>query len=139
MEPDTGNILAMCNYPDYNLNTPFTPIDPTVLETWTTLNSQERNDYLYKMWNNNAVQNTYEPGSTFKIITAATALEENIVGANATNVFNCTGYETVNGINIFCWRSRKTSWSTIFKTSFSKFLQSFFHTIRTKSWCPYSI
>lgn len=105
MEPDTGNILAMCNYPDYNLNTPFTPTDSAVLETWSTLSSEEKNDYLYKMWTNNAVQNTYEPGSTFKILTSAIALEENIVSENTPDVFNCTGSETVNGTTIHCWRT----------------------------------
>ncbi len=105
MEPDTGNILAMANYPDYNLNTPFTPTDPAILEIWDTLSSTEKNDYLYSMWNNNAVQNTYEPGSTFKIITSAIALEENVVEPDTPNVFNCNGYETVDGANIFCWRS----------------------------------
>lgn len=105
MEPSTGNILAMSNYPDYNLNTPFVPTDETVLSTWDSLSGTEKNDYLYKMWKNNAVQNTYEPGSTFKIITAATAIEENIVQYDTPNVFNCSGFETINGINIFCWRS----------------------------------
>lgn len=105
MEPDTGNILAMANYPDYNLNTPFTPTDPAILQVWNTLTAAEKNDYLYSMWNNNAVQNTYEPGSTFKIITSAIALEENIVEPDTPNVFNCAGYETVDGANIFCWRS----------------------------------
>lgn len=107
MEPDTGNILAMCNYPDYNLNTPYTPLDPNIKSTWDSMTSQEQNDYLYSMWKNNAVQNTYEPGSTFKIITSAVALEENIVDYDTPNMFNCSGYETVNGINIFCWRSER--------------------------------
>lgn len=107
MEPDTGNILAMCNYPDYNLNTPYTPIDPNITSVWDSMSAQEQTDYLYAMWKNNAVQNTYEPGSTFKIITSATALEENIVKYDTPNVFNCSGYETVNGINIFCWRSER--------------------------------
>lgn len=105
MEPSTGNILAMCNYPDYNLNTPFTPIDPNVLPTWDSLSSQEKNDYLYKMWKNNAVQNTYEPGSTFKIITAATAIEENIVQPNTPDVFYCNVVENVDGLAIHCWRT----------------------------------
>lgn len=105
MEPSTGNILAMSNYPDYNLNTPFTPTNPEVLATWSTLPSEEKTNYLYTMWKNNAVQNTYEPGSTFKIITSAIALEENIVQENTPNVFNCTGAETVDGLAIHCWRT----------------------------------
>lgn len=105
IEPDTGNILAMCNYPDYNLNTPFEPTDSTILETWDALSAQEQNDYLYSMWNNTAVQSTYEPGSVFKIITAAVGLEENIVSPNDTSSFICEGYETINGTNIFCWRT----------------------------------
>lgn len=105
MEPDTGNILAMCNYPDYDLNTPQTPTSPEYLASWDTLSVQEKSDLLYSMWKNNAVQNTYEPGSTFKIITSAIALEENITKANTSNVFNCTGLETIDGVTIHCWRT----------------------------------
>lgn len=104
MEPSTGNILAMANYPDYNLNSPFTPTDSTILETWNELSSAEQTDYLYDMWRNKAVQNTYEPGSTFKIITSAVALEENIV--NSTDeIFFCSGTEVVENTPINCWRS----------------------------------
>lgn len=79
MEPSTGNILAMANYPDYDLNTPFTPTNQTALASWSTMSSEEKTNYLYDMWRNKAVQNTYEPGSVFKIITASVGLEEGIV------------------------------------------------------------
>ena len=104
MEPSTGNVLAMANYPDYDLNTPFTPIDATVLSTWNSLSSQEQTNYLYEMWRNEAVQNTYEPGSTYKIITSAIGLEEGIIEANTTNSLYCGGTEYVDNIPINCWR-----------------------------------
>ena len=104
MEPSTGNVLAMANYPDYNLNTPFTPIDQTALDTWDTLSSEDRTNYLYEMWRNEAVQNTYEPGSTYKILTAAIGLEEGIVEADDTDCFYCAGTEYVDNIAINCWR-----------------------------------
>src|SRR5699024_10609448 len=56
MEPSTGNVLAMANYPDYNLNTPFTPLDTNIANSWDTMSSQEQTDYLYEMWRNEAVQ-----------------------------------------------------------------------------------
>ena len=104
MEPSTGNILAMANYPDYNLNTPFTPTDTNIANSWDSMTSQEQTDYLYDMWRNEAVQNTYEPGSTFKIITAAIGLEEGIVDENTEDVFYCAGNEVVDNIPINCWR-----------------------------------
>lgn len=104
MEPSTGNILAMANYPDYNLNTPYTPTDASVASSWSTLSAEEQTDYLYDMWRNKAVQNTYEPGSTFKIITAAIGLEEGIVEAETADSFYCSGHEVVDNIEIDCWR-----------------------------------
>lgn len=104
MQPSTGNILAMANYPDYNLNTPFTPSASNVATSWDTMSSEEQTNYLYDMWRNKAVQNTYEPGSTFKIITSAIGLEEGIVDENTPNVFYCAGTEIVDNIGINCWR-----------------------------------
>lgn len=104
MEPSTGNILAMANYPDYDLNTPFTPTNGTAAATWSTLSSEDQTNYLYEMWRNKAVQNTYEPGSTFKILTAAIGLEEGIVEANTPNTFYCAGTEYVDETPINCWR-----------------------------------
>lgn len=104
MEPSTGNVLAMANYPDYDLNTPFTPTNTKINETWGTLTTQEQTDYLYDMWRNKSVQNTYEPGSVFKIITAAIGLEEGIVDAETPDEFYCAGTEYVDNIAINCWR-----------------------------------
>ena len=104
MEPSTGNILSMANYPDYDLNTPYTPTNTTVLDTWSTLSAEDQTNYLYDMWRNKAVQNTYEPGSTYKIITAAIGLEEGIVEANTADCFYCAGTEYVDNIPINCWR-----------------------------------
>lgn len=104
MEPSTGNILAMANYPDYDLNTPFTPTSQTALASWSTMSSEEKTNYLYDMWRNKAVQNTYEPGSVFKIITASVGLEEGIVDENTPDTFYCAGSELVDNIAINCWR-----------------------------------
>lgn len=104
MEPSTGNVLAMANYPDYDLNTPFTPTDSSIISTWDTLSDEEQTNYLYDMWRNKAVQNTYEPGSTFKIITSAIGLEEGIIEEETPDTFYCAGHEVVDNININCWR-----------------------------------
>lgn len=104
MNPTNGDILAMATCPDYNLNTPYTINTSALQEKWDTLSSEEKSTELFKMWNNTAVQSTYEPGSTFKLITASAALEEGIVDADTPGVFYCSGSEPVSGININCWK-----------------------------------
>lgn len=101
MNPNNGDILAMATYPDYNLNTPFTPTHISEKE-WKKLSSEEQSETLQSVWNNRAITSTYEPGSVFKIITAAAGLEENMVSADTKNVFTCNGYEEVAGIKIAC-------------------------------------
>ena len=105
MEPDTGNILAMATYPDYNLNTPFTPTNTTLLSTWDSLSSEQKTQSLYEMWNNSATQGTYEPGSTFKLLTAAIGLEEGLVKTDTLGDFYCGGSEKVAYTSISCWRN----------------------------------
>lgn len=107
MNPSTGDILAMATYPDYDLNSPRTPND-NLSSTWDSLSSEEQVNSLIKMWRNKAVSDTYEPGSTFKIITAAIGLEENVVSTDTPGDFYCSGYELINGIKINCWKYQTT-------------------------------
>ena len=76
MEPSTGNILAMATYPTYNLNDPYTIVDQELKANWDSLSSEKRNEALQGMWRNKAIADTYEPGSTFKLVTSSAALEE---------------------------------------------------------------
>lgn len=103
MKPSNGDILAMASYPNYDLNTPFTPVNAKLLENWDNLSSEEKSNIRYSMWNNIATQNTYEPGSTFKLITSATALEEGLITPDHVGDFYCSGSEVVDGVNIHCW------------------------------------
>lgn len=95
MDPSTGKILAMADYPNYDCNSPYTP-NSKLLETWDTLSSENKSNELYRMWTPKAVTNTYEPGSVFKIITSSIALEENIVDTDTLS-FNCTGSISITG------------------------------------------
>ena len=104
MNPKTGDILAMANYPNYDLNQPFTP-NEYVAKTYSSLSSDEKASAIYKMWSNKTVSELYEPGSVFKLITASAALEENITGTDVAGDFNCVGYEVVNGTRINCWKT----------------------------------
>ena len=101
MNPENGEILAMATYPDYNLNDPYTP-NESLSEGWDKLSSQEQSNKLYSMWRNRAVLDTYEPGSTFKIIAASIGLEEKIVETDTAGDFYCGGSETVSGTRISC-------------------------------------
>lgn len=102
MNPKTGDIIAMASYPDYDLNSPYTP-NATLAKTYDSLSTQEKSDALFKMWNNKSVSDTYEPGSVFKLITAAVALEENITTTDKAGDFYCKGYEEVADRKINCW------------------------------------
>ena len=95
MRPDNGEILAMVNVPEYDLNDPFT------LETdITQMSEQEIRDARNQMWRNDCINDTYEPGSTFKIITASAGLEEGVVSLQ--DKFFCPGYKIVDDRRIRC-------------------------------------
>ncbi len=105
MNPQNGEILAMATYPDYNLNDPYA-IEPTgEAELWETYTREQKNTAYFKLWTNKSVSKLYEPGSTFKIITAAVALEENLAGTDTPEDFMCTGSYQVEDRNISCWRA----------------------------------
>lgn len=101
MNPNTGDILAMATYPDYNLNDPYT-LDFIPKKTWKKMTDEEKYEKQQETWSNRAVSSTYEPGSVFKIITAAAGLEEGIVEPDKSNVFSCKGYEEINGVRMYC-------------------------------------
>ena len=95
MDPRNGEILAMVNVPEFDLNNPFTlNVEP---EEGSTASKQ---DLLNQMWRNPSINDTYEPGSTFKIITAAAGLEAGVVGIN--DKFNCPGFRIVEDRKIRC-------------------------------------
>ena len=105
MNPKTGDILALASYPDYNLNDPFTINDDELKANWESLSATERSDALQSMWRNKAISDTYEPGSTFKLVTASTALEEGIAqSTDKEGEFTCTGSIEVAGVRMKCWR-----------------------------------
>lgn len=99
MNPQNGELMAMVNYPEFDLNDPFTLAG----DTGETVSSEEKQDLLNKMWRNQCISDTYEPGSTFKIITAAAALEEGVVKLD--DAFYCPGYKIVEDRRIRCART----------------------------------
>ena len=111
MNPKTGDILGMASYPDYDLNSPYTP-NAKLAETYDSLSTEEKSEALYKMWSNKSVADTYEPGSVFKVITSSVALEENITSTDVANDFICKGYEEFEDasastpLRISCWRAQ---------------------------------
>ncbi len=102
MDPVNGEILAMANKPDFDLNVPFTINSSELLFSWNSFTDEERSNMLNQMWRNYTINDTYEPGSTFKIITSAAGLEEGLVTPEST--FSCSGSLTVGGRQIKCWR-----------------------------------
>lgn len=104
MNPKTGDILAMAGYPNYNLNEPYETTIEELKLNWDNLSETEQIKEMQKVWRNKAVADTYEPGSTFKLVTASAALEEGITTTDKEGEFCCTGGITVAGVKISCWR-----------------------------------
>ena len=98
MNPNNGDVLAMATYPNYDLNNPYE------LENSENMDSSEKNKQLQALWRNRAIADTYEPGSTFKLITSSAALEEGITTTDKEGEFNCGGGIEVAGVRIKCWR-----------------------------------
>ncbi len=104
MRPSTGEVLAMATYPDFNPNTPFEINNAELAAKWDTLSSKQKNSALLDMWRNTAISDAFEPGSTFKVLTASAALEENITDIDTAGAFHCNGYVSISGWKIRCWR-----------------------------------
>ena len=126
MNPQTGGIYAMVNVPEFDLNDPFTPdqnlrsqvLQKEVEERPAGIKKQE---LLNAMWRNTCINDTYEPGSTFKIITAAAGLEEGVV--KLTDKFSCPGFRVVEDRQDPVPQGRGT-WSRDLFTRGNEFLQS---------------
>ena len=99
MNPKNGEILAMVDYPEFNLNEPFVLTEPYREYEGT----DEEQEYLNRRWPNHRINDTYEPGSTFKIITSAAALEEGVVSLE--DRFHCPGYIVVEDRRIRCHKT----------------------------------
>ncbi|HEX3023296.1 MAG TPA: penicillin-binding transpeptidase domain-containing protein [Lachnospiraceae bacterium] len=100
MNPQNGEIYAMVNEPEFNLNDPYTLNISTSDVSTSGLTEKQKSDLLNEMWRNACISDTYEPGSTFKIVTAASALEEGVV--KLTDNFYCPGYKIVEDRKIRC-------------------------------------
>ena len=105
MDVETGAVLGMAVYPDYDPNSPYDITDESVLDELSKLTGDEydalRRKTLTEMWSNKAVTSTYDPGSVFKMFTMSMALEEGVVNLNST--FYCSGGVTVADRHIGCW------------------------------------
>lgn len=103
MNPQNGEIYAMVNVPEFNLNKPY-EYNKGILEKnnldWDSLNEKEKNNLLNEMWRNATISDTYEPGSTFKMVTATAAFEEKVLKVD--DKFNCPGFKIVEDRKIRC-------------------------------------
>lgn len=106
MNPQNGEIYAMANAPTFDLNDPFTINDAELTAAWHTYTSKEQQDYLNQMWRNFTINDTYEPGSTFKVFTSAMGLESGVITPESE--FNCGGSRVIAGRTIKCWRSPRS-------------------------------
>lgn len=104
MNPKNGDILALAGYPNYNLNEPYTANTEELKSNWDSMAQSDRTKALQGMWRNKAISDTYEPGSTFKLVTASASLEEGIAEVDKEGQFCCTGSIEVAGVRIKCWR-----------------------------------
>lgn len=99
MDVNTGGILAMASYPNYDLND-FSAVQDQTLQERIARGENTLSEMQLLQWRNKALNDTYEPGSTFKILTLAAALEEGVINKNTT--VNCSGFVTISGQTIHC-------------------------------------
>lgn len=103
MDPKTGDILAMGQTPDFDLNNPSEPLSKKEKAKFDKLSSEEKQKYIQNMWRNPLICDVYEPGSTFKLLTTAIALEED--AATVKSTYYDKGYIKVADAVIHCWRT----------------------------------
>ncbi|MCL2377437.1 MAG: penicillin-binding transpeptidase domain-containing protein [Defluviitaleaceae bacterium] len=116
MDAQNGAILAMANAPGFDLNDPFTINNADLEAIWGSFTTEEQMNHLNQMWRNFTINDTYEPGSTFKIVTGAAGIEEGV--ATTESMFNCSGFTVVGGRQIRCWRHPRAHGSLNFVEGF---------------------
>ncbi len=104
INPKNGDVLGLASYPNYNLNSPYEINNEELKAIWDSMESSKRTESLQQMWRNKAVSDTYEPGSTFKLMTSSAALQEGITDTDRAGEFNCSGSINIAGTRIRCWR-----------------------------------
>ena len=102
MQPSTGDVLAMATSPDFDANNAFGPYTEEQELSWETMDSSEKKTIRENMWRNKAISDTYEPGSTFKLITLSAALDSGAISLD--DQFTCTGSYVAGGARMKCWR-----------------------------------
>ena len=132
--PKTGDILAMANYPSYDLNNPYKINSQDLEFVWDTLSSGDKSTALQQMWRNKAISDTYEPGSTFKLLTSSAALEEGITDTDNSGEFNCGGSINIAGTRIKCWRYYRPHGSQSLRQALMNSCNPVFIGLRTKTW-----
>ena len=103
MNPKTGEILASATTPGYDPNEPMDSknVPEAQAEAYEKMSADEKQSYLISLWRNPVISDTYEPGSTFKLLTSSSALEEKVIDTHTT--FQCAGSFTVAGVRLHCW------------------------------------
>lgn len=133
--PKTGDILAMANYPGYDLNSPYKINNKDLEFVWDTLSSGDKSAALQQMWRNKAISDTYEPGSPFKLLTSSAALEEGITDSDNSGEFSCTGSINIAGTRIKCWRYYRPHGSQSLRQALMNSCNPVFIGLRTKNRC----
>ena len=132
--PKTGDILAMANYPSYDLNNPYKINSEDLEFIWDTLSSGDKSTALQQMWRNKAISDTYEPGSTFKLLTSSAALEEGITDSDNSGEFNCGGSINIAGTRIKCWRYYRPHGGQSLRQALMNSCNPVFIGLRTETW-----
>ena len=134
MNPKTGDVVAMATYPDYNLNEPYEPNTEELKATWESMTSSDRTKALQQIWRNRAIADSYEPGSTFKLLTASAALEEGITTTDKAGEFNCSGGIEIAGTRIRCWRYYRPHGAQSLRDALMNSCNPVFIELRSKNW-----
>jgi len=137
INPKTGDVLAMATYPGYDLNSPYEINTDELKAIWDSLSSSEKSTARQQMWRNKAISDTYEPGSTFKLVTASASLEEGLTDTDNGGEFSCTGSINIAGTRIKCWRHYRPHGSQCLREALMNSCNPVFIGLRTTIRCSY--